>query len=223
MLTHFEQYSSLELQLGALAACLITTLILFSARSKMDAYCLLTKVRRSVGKPELYTGVPVPKNIITKGLECAIRAPNHFLSEPWRFRLLNNEQKDLIVKLTKFDGKKPLFQRVPQMMVVSMVPSTGKKDWGDIKAMEDHAATACAVQNFMIYLASEGYGTKWMTGAMGMDGTQILSEVCNLNDEALNREHFMGVLIMGEPSHPLDTIKVPERKKGLNDEIFTQF
>ena len=45
------------------------------------------------------------------------------------------------------------------MMVVSCEPTKAKdgERW-NVKALEDHAATACAVQNFMLSLASEGYG-----------------------------------------------------------------
>ena len=32
--------------------------------------------------------------------------------------------------------------------------------------LEDHAATACAVQNFMLSLASEGIASKWMTATV---------------------------------------------------------
>ena len=215
----FEGYSVLELQLGALVVTLFTTIV-FLSRTKpgtVAAYELLTKTRRSLGKPEQYSGAPVPADVIRKGLECAIRAPNHFLSEPWRFRMLNAEQKEQIIGMTKFDGKKPLFQKVPQMLVVSMVPSADK--W-EIKALEDHAATACAVQNFMLYLASRGYATKWMTGAMGISGSDILSEVCGVD---ASTEHYMGVIILGASAQPLNTIHPPKRKKGLSSEIFTTF
>ena len=40
------------------------------------------KARRSVVK---YSDKAVPASATTKALEAAIRAPNHFLSEPWRF------------------------------------------------------------------------------------------------------------------------------------------
>ena len=40
------------------------------------------KARRSVVK---YSDKAVPASATTKALEAAIQAPNHFLSEPWRF------------------------------------------------------------------------------------------------------------------------------------------
>ena len=123
-------------------------------------------------------------------------APNHFLNEPWRFRLFGKEGIAKCCALN--DQRAALFSgsvftcfgsalcvclvlighvlspslslpldlfshflrdRVPQMMVVSCEPTTSKdgERW-NVKALEDHAATACAVQNFMLSLASEGYG-----------------------------------------------------------------
>merc|ERR1712224_711528 len=116
------------------------------------------------------------------------------------------------VETTSIDGKKPLFEKVPQMMVVSIEPSDTL--W-NMKALEDHAACACAVQNFMVYLASRGIGTKWMTGAMGIQGETILKEICGLDDATADTEHYMGVILIGMPAQPLNSIKVPERKKAL--------
>jgi hypothetical protein len=45
------------------------------------------------------------------------------------------------------------------MMVISCEPTKGDTKW-NTKSLEDHAACAYAVQNFMVYLASEGVGTK---------------------------------------------------------------
>ena len=117
-----------------------------------------------------------------------------------------------------FDGKKPLFRKVPQMLVVSIEPTKGDTKW-NLKALEDHAACACAVQNLMVYLASEGVGTKWMTGAMGIKGEKILSEICV--DGVSPTEHFMGVIMIGMAAQPLDSVKVPVRKSGLA--CFTQY
>ena len=105
------------------------------------------------------------------------------------------------------------------MMVISCEPTKGDTKW-NTKSLEDHAACACAVQNFMVYLASEGVGTKWMTGAMGISGEKILSEICGT--DVSSTEHFMGVIMIGMPARPLDPIKVPPRKKGLG-KVLTQY
>merc|ERR1712194_690055 len=51
------------------------------------AHTLLTKTRCSVMK---YKG-PAPKTAVMRALECAIHAPNHWVNEPWRFRILGDE------------------------------------------------------------------------------------------------------------------------------------
>ena len=63
------------------------------------------------------------------------------------------------------------------MMVVSCEPTISKdgERW-NVKALEDHAATACAVQNFMLSIASEGYG--------GLKGSATLLKVILVTDIA---------------------------------------
>ena len=47
------------------------------------------KARRSVAK---YSDKAVPASATTRALEAAIMAPNHFLSEPWRFYTAGPQQ-----------------------------------------------------------------------------------------------------------------------------------
>ena len=47
------------------------------------------KARRSVVK---YSDKAVPASATTKALEAAVQAPNHFLSEPWRFYTAGPQQ-----------------------------------------------------------------------------------------------------------------------------------
>ena len=107
-----------------------------------------------------------------------------------RFRELKGEIKGELGNLNK--GKKELFEGVPGMMMITMIPNSkmgkeaGELSW-NTHALEDHAATACAVQNFMLCLASEGMGSKWMTGAMGIGGDDMLELV-----NAAPEEHYMG-------------------------------
>ena len=54
------------------------TALLFAGAAALNPL----KARRSVAK---YSDKAVPASATTKALEAAIQAPNHFLSEPWRF------------------------------------------------------------------------------------------------------------------------------------------
>src|SRR5215208_767043 len=42
---------------------------------------------------------PVPRDIIEALLECAVRAPNHKLTQPWRFTLLAGRARDRFAEL----------------------------------------------------------------------------------------------------------------------------
>jgi hypothetical protein len=108
----------------------------------------------------------------------------------YRFRELKGGIKRDLGNLN--NGKKELFEGVPGMMMITMIPNSkmgkeaGELSW-NTHALEDHAATACAVQNFMLCLASEGMGSKWMTGAMGIGAEDMLDLV-----NAAPEEHYMG-------------------------------
>jgi nitroreductase len=71
---------------------------------------------------------------------------------------------------------------------------------------------SCATQNFMISLASEGIGSKWMTGALGAAPEDVLAAV-----GAGEGEHLMGAIWFGYPAKELaEDSKAPPRKMGLD-------
>ena len=127
--------------------CVILATAYFTWPTKAGvAKALLTTGRRSVKE---YRG-SAPTAAVDRALEAAIHAPNHFLNEPWRFRILGKATKEKIIALN--DAKREVFEPVPGWMLVSIVPTAGDTKWNP-KALEDHAACACAVQNFMLSLA----------------------------------------------------------------------
>ena len=78
-------------------------------------------------------------------------------------------------------------------------------------------AVACATQNFMLSLASEGYGSKWMTGAMGSPPAKLM-DACGVDEKA---EHFMGMIFFGKPATPMSAVPVPKRKVGLAEPVLS--
>lgn len=192
----------------AVIIVVLVTVYLFWPSKKDTVKQVITRDRRSVIK---YKGA-VPAAAVQRALNAAIHAPNHFLNEPWRFRMLGKETRDRITALN--DSKRELFEGIPGWMMVSFVPTAGDEKWNP-KALEDHAATACAVQNFMLSLASEGYASKWMTGAMGIPSNKLLETV----QVSPSQEHFMGVIFFGKPEKPTSQMDVPKRKQGLNDNV----
>ena len=195
----------------AVIAVLCVTIFFLWPTKRETARAVITKDRRSVVK---YKGA-VPAPTLERALTAAIHAPNHFLNEPWRFRVLGPETVKKIVVLN--EAKKELFEGVPGWMLVSVVLTPGDTKWNP-KALEDHAATACAVQNFMLALASEGFASKWMTGAMGIPAAKLL-EVAGVAEKD---EHFMGILFMGKPATPTAKMDVPKRKVGIAEPVLTR-
>ena len=198
-----------KIVLAVIVVILMTAWISWPRKTAI-AKKLMTRDRRSVVK---YAG-KAPAPVVQRAFEAAIHAPNHFLNEPWRFRILGPQTVKKIIALN--EAKAELFEGVPGWLMVSVVPTAGDTKWNP-KALEDHAATACAVQNFMLSLAAEGCASKWMTGAMGIPPSKLM-EVAGA-DEAT--EHFMGILFFGRPAKPTDTMDVPKRKKGLGEPVLT--
>lgn len=110
--------------------------------------------------------------LVREAIEVARWAPNHHLSEPWRFYLIGEKTKADIIDLntrllTATRGvevaraKRDRWRAIPGWLAVGCVPGEDP-----VTAREDYAACACAVQNFMLYLRSAGVGSKWSSGAV---------------------------------------------------------
>ncbi|EOD28755.1 hypothetical protein EMIHUDRAFT_234576 [Emiliania huxleyi CCMP1516] len=167
--------------------------------------------RRSV---TAFAAIPVPEAVVQRALEAAILAPNHFLTEPWRFYLAGPETRAKLCALN--EAKREAFEKVPGWLIVSLVPSELAPDgsFSTKKGLEDHAATAAAIQNFMVSLAAAGVGSKWMTGALGVPPEKVLEAV----GADVGAERFMAAVWFGYPETPLsaDPSRAPKRKKGLD-------
>lgn len=187
---------------------LLNLVLSLTAISQLEAFSPLLS-RRSVAK---YVDEPVPKEIVDRALEAAILAPNHFLSEPWRFYTCGPETKAKLCGLN--EDKRKMFEGVPEWLIVTVCTEHLDEN-GAISAklaLEDHAAVACATNNFMVSLASDGVGSKWMTGALGAAPEDVLATV----GVDASKEKLMGAIWYGYPSKPLsDDNKAPPRKLGL--------
>ena len=60
----------------------------------------------------------VSEQLIIDGIKAAILAPNHFLTEPWRFYICGDETINKIIDLNK--EKEKQFRNIPNWMVVTM-------------------------------------------------------------------------------------------------------
>ncbi len=119
----------------------------------------------------------VSESLVEKAIEIACWAPNHYLTEPWKFYLLGEKAQNDIINMS-YDItlaskgsrvaqiKRSRWQSVPGWLVL-----TSKKAENTKEERENYAACCCAAQNFMLYLWTKNIGVKWTTG----DITETLS------------------------------------------------
>jgi nitroreductase len=126
---------------------------------------------------------PVAEGLIEQVIEAATWAPNHRLTEPWRFvvvigesrkalgdvmarsmrdRLPQPESETAKAQLEK-ERNKPL--RAPVVIAVAALPATDPR----VVESEEVAAVAAAVQNMLLAAEALGLGAMWRTGDSAFD------------------------------------------------------
>jgi nitroreductase len=129
--------------------------------------------RRSVGK---VARERPPRELIERVLEAAVHAPNHHLTEPWRFFVLAGKAREElgqvmadVLRQTMDDpdgeaaqtqlareAEKPL--RAPVLIAVAARKSDNPK----ALPVEDVEATAAAVENLLLAASLMGLGAVWL-------------------------------------------------------------
>lgn len=159
----------------------------------------LLRHRRSV---ERYRPERPDAALIEAAVECARWAPNHHLTQPWRFYDLGPETAAAVVELNAAlvagsrgeaaaDAKRRRWSAVPGWLVATRVQCEDA-----LQAREDYAACCCAVQNLMLYLAAQGIGSKWTTG--GVTREPRFYELAGIDPAT---EETVGLIWYGYPAH----------------------
>lgn len=182
---------------------------------------LLTALRnrRSISKvsPE-----EPPEALIQTMLEAATWAPNHFLTEPWRFFVLRGDAR---VRMGEAMGEAAAAresdpgeaeacrqrmiqkaQRAPYVIAVAVEPDSRDK----VVEVEEIAATAAATQNMLLAAEALGLGAIWRTGWVTY--TPQIREFFGLSDRAT----VLGFVYAGYPAVP-----APERTRKPVDAVAT--
>jgi nitroreductase len=104
-----------------------------------------------------YGAEPVPREVVEELLELARWAPNHHLTEPWRFRVLGPETFEKVVAAGGPNEREKL-GRAPTLVVASAAQT------GDAhQDREDVLATACAVYIVLLAAHARGLASYWRT------------------------------------------------------------
>jgi nitroreductase len=124
----------------------------------------------------LYLQTPVPEALVREAIEAATWAPNHHVTEPWRFYLLGSESISACLDLVRDivtekkndakagEHKARTWSEKPGWLLV-----TCRRSDDDVRQTEDYAACCAAIQTFMLYLWKAGVGSKWTTGDITHD------------------------------------------------------
>jgi len=157
--------------------------------------------RRTVQR---YTGEPVPADVLDVALAAAHMAPCHKLTWPWRFTVLGAESREALVRTAvrlNVEKKGGDAAKV-EARVRGRVGSAGALllvsqvlDADAHRREEDYAATACAIQNLMLSLHAQGYGSKWSTG-----GFSKAAETYTMAGIDPVAERIVGCILAGTPA-----------------------
>lgn len=165
----------------------------------------LIKDRRTVF-PKDYTDRVVAREIVERVLGNATWAPNHGMTQPWRFHVFTGEARQRLASFMgeeytrmtppdKFLQKKMdnLTERPLQSSVVIAL-CMARDPKGKISELEEMFAVACGVQNMYLTCTAYGLGGFWSTGAVitgeGMRGFLGLGE----------QDRCLGLFYIGYPA-----------------------
>jgi nitroreductase len=103
---------------------------------------------------------PVPRELLDELLELARWAPNHNLTNPWRFRVLGPRALDALKQATGPEAAAKL-DRAP-----TLVAATAKRSGDPVQDEEDLCATACATYTVLLAAHGRGLAGYWRTPAV---------------------------------------------------------
>jgi nitroreductase len=163
---------------------------------------------------------PVPSELIGRLLDCAVRAPNHKLTEPWRFVVLTGQARDSFAdiraqhRLKRFD--QPLSpeaqaaadkvrreaRETPAYIIVTALLNPDA-----LTREEDYAATMMATQNLLTAAQALGLATYLRTGGV-MQEPALLQLAMIPADQRV-----VAVVSLGYPAEPV----TPRRRTAWSD------
>ena len=141
---------------------------------------------------------PVPRATLMELLDLARLAPNHHLTQPWRFRVIG---PDALGRLKEAAGASEAgkLDRAPTLVVVSAAVT------GDlVQEEEDVCATAAATMLVLLAATERGLASYWRTPG-------VLRTARGRESLGIGRgERVLGLLHLGEPARePAPRVREP--------------
>ncbi|HKG25442.1 MAG TPA: nitroreductase family protein [Thermomicrobiales bacterium] len=137
------------------------------------------RTRRSTGKVRQD---PLPREVIEELLEAASWAPNHHVTQPWRFVVIGGEAREALGEVmgrskvarldpsavdrdAEYERAKGKALRAPVIIAVVVEVADGST----AVEIEEIAAGAAATQNLLLAAHGLGLGANWRTGDPAYD------------------------------------------------------
>jgi nitroreductase len=144
-----------------------------------------------------YGDTPVDRATIAELVELARWAPNHHLTEPWRFRVLGPQALQALKDAGPAD-KARKYDRAPTLIVASVVIDDDPR-----VAQEDRDAAAAAVYGLLLAAHARGLAGYWRTPETLLQPKG--REAVGLPEE----ENALGLIHLGPPRQD---VRTPERR-----------
>jgi nitroreductase len=171
----------------------------------------LIRERRTVQR---FEDRPVPLELVEELLETAVWVPNHKLTQPWRFVVVQGEGRRRLAEIAgqgalrrESDPEKARemsqkrfnkFAKVPLLLAVVM-----KENEDPVVREEDYASACCIIHNFSLLAWQRGIGLVWETYPLLK--SQEFREALGVAPD----EKIVGSLHMGYPA------QVPEARPRI--------
>ena len=154
----------------------------------------------------------VNREAVERMLETAVWAPNHRMTEPWRFFVLGKDSQarkkaaDLAYEFAlersgnerRAEGTRQAVADPPMLMYVYYMPGPNEET-----TMENYAAVCCAVQNIALAGVAEGLAVTWETG--GATRHPKLGEALGAGEDWI----MAAMISVGVPDEEPDSRRTP--------------
>ena len=158
-----------------------------------------------------FKDTPVDREAINRMLETAVWAPNHRLTEPWRFFVLEKDTEarqqtaEAAYEHSLEDGNRGRAEAARQKVLEPPILIFVYHEPGDNDSVtkENYAAVCCAVQNMSLAAVAEGLTVTWETGRTTR--SPKLREILGAQDEW----QMVGALSVGVPDEELNPPRTP--------------
>jgi nitroreductase len=151
-----------------------------------------------------YGSEPVSESVVRELVEIARWAPNHKLTNPWRFRLLGPETRARIDELVP-EAEVIKLRRAPTLVLVTALRSDDP-----VLGEEDVLATAAATYAMLLAATERGLASYWRTPSFFREPA-----VRNLLELAEN-EVVVGLVHLGPPA-----TDPPAKERAPVEDVFT--